>query len=636
MNFRTAWREATCGRQRYLAVIAALTAVATLLYFPSLHAPWYLDDYSAILENPPIRDLVGSLRGIFLQRGLALFTFALNYRFGGVEPFGYHLVNLGLHISCGLLVYLLLQKALRDSMLLPALGALLFVAHPLQTQAVTYVVQRMAVLATLLFLLAIWLFVLARERLAAGRPFAAAGHLGYYLGALLAGLFAVFTKENTAVLPVALYLYARFFLPPAHDRRRLLLSLLPFAVAPLWVAAMRLAVPLAGGLTLVQITRTTDLERFQQLSPLRYLVTEFSVLWVYLRLLFLPYGQALDHNYPVARSLLELRHLIAGGGLVLLGVAAMQLRHRQPLIAAGLAWFFLTLAVESSFIPLDPLFEHRLYLPMFGFVLVLLGLLRLLPGKRTAALLLAATVLVCLPLSWQRNRLWADPVAFYTDNLTIAPGSERVLVDLAFRYFQDGRTTEAEQLLLRALSYNPDSLAAHITLVAVYNEQRRLPEAIALAKEGLAKYPRSDKLLSYLGGLYYNSGDYAAALQVLDRELELHPNYAPAKTYRAKTLVKLGRWAEAETGLRQALTFDAEDLALHNDLGIALIQQGRDQEAEAEWRSVLARDPQNQDAIFYLGLLAANRGEHTTAASMVQRLQAIDPQRARALQETAR
>jgi protein O-mannosyl-transferase len=627
---------AVCGWRWHLGVVGLLAVVAALLYYPSLHAPWYMDDVTAIAENQDIRDLGGSLGKIFRTRGLALFSFALNYHFGGTDPFGYHLVNLGLHLGCGLLVYLLLRRVVHESVLLPVLGALIFIAHPLQTQAVTYVVQRMAVLAALFFLLSLWLFVRARERLTAGVPFAASGHLRYYLGALLAGLCAIFTKENTAVLPVVLYLYVTFFLPPAGDRRRLLLSLLPFAAGPLALASVRLFVPLAAGESLTTITGTTRLVDAQYLTPLHYLVTEFSVLWVYIRMLFLPYGQALEHGYPVAASLLDPLHLVAGAGLVLLGALAVRLRRRQPLISAGIAWFFLTLAVESSVIPLDPLFEHRLYLPMFGFVLVLLGLLRLLPGRRAGIAVLAAMVLVCLPLTWQRNRLWADPVTFYRDNLAKVHNSERVLNDLAARYLDAGRYTDAEPLLLQALELNPEFIDIYTNLVVVYTEQGRLPEAFALARKGLAKELRSEQLLTALGILYYKSSDLDHALQTLDQALEINPDYALALSNRAAFLAQSGRIAEAEAAFRKALALNAVDVVLRNDLALALKMQGKTGEAEVELRRIVEIDPDNRDALFRLGLLAIDRGDPAQATALAKRLQRSDPPRARELEQRLR
>ncbi len=591
--------------RQHLGVLVALATIAVLLYYPSLHAPWYLDDPRAIVENPAIRDPWGSLSKLFLPRGLAIFSFALNYCFGGTDPFGYHLVNLVLHIACGMLVYLLLRRVVREGVLLPALGALLFIAHPLQTQAVTYVVQRMAVLAVLFFLLSLWLFVRSRERLTAGVSFAAAGHLGYYLGAILAGLAAVFTKENTVVLPVALYLYVVFFLPPVADRKRLLLSLLPFAIGPLALAALRLLLPLAGGETMAKITDMTHLAQTQHVTPLRYLVTEFSVLWTYIRMLFLPYGQTLDHNYPVAATFLELHHLLSGIGLALLGALAVRLRRRQSLLAAGIAWFFLTLAVESSIIPLDPLFEHRLYLPMFGFVLVVLGLLRLLPGRRAALAVLAAIVLVCLPLSWQRNRLWADPIAFHRDNLAKAPQSERVLTDLAINYLDAGYPVDAEPLLLRALEINPGYLHACVNLMLVYNNQGRLPEAFALARQVLEKYPRLPPLLKTLGILYYNSGDMERALQTLDLSLEDEPNDVQALTTRAFVLARMGRFAEAEAGFRKSLVFNAADITVRHALAQILRSQGKTREAEGELRRIIEIDPDNRDAHRLLGRLVS-------------------------------
>lgn len=624
------------GRLYRPLVIAALAIATALVYYPSLHAPWYMDDTTSIILNPVVRDLKLSLNQLLQPRGMAIFSFALNYQIGGTDPFGYHLVNFALHFCCAVLVYLLLLPVVRHDSTKAALGALLFVVHPLQTQAVIYLVQRMAVLAAFFFLLALWLFARARCHLAAGIPFTTPRHLGCYLGAVVAGACAVYTKENTAVLPVVLYLYGTISLPPAPDRRRLLLSLLPFLAVPLALTISRFIWPLYTGTPLLAIANPDLPANSPGITPLRYLVTEFSVLWVYIRMLFLPYGQTLEHSYPLAENLLALKHLAAGIGLAILGWLAIHLRRRLPLVASGVAWFFATLAVESTIIPLDPLYEHRLYLPMFGFILVLLGLFDLLPRRRTAPVALVVIVLVLLPLAWQRSRLWADPVAFYRDNLTKTPHSERVLTDLAANLLVTGRQTEAEPLLQRALELNPSYLAAFTNLIAVYSKQGRINEAFALARQGLEREPRSVDLLTALGALYFKVGDNSRALQAFDQALALNPHYALAQNNRAAILAQSGRLAEAEEAFRVAVTLNPADVSLRNDLALALKMQGKMAAAAEELQRIVAIDPGNRDALYRLALLAIERGDFRQATELRQRLQHRDPQRALELETAMR
>jgi len=551
-----------------------MVVVTAIIYYPSLQAPWYLDDIPVIVQNPMIRNLGESLGTVFQARGPAVSSFALNFYYGGLDPFGYHLVNLSLHLCCGYIIFLLLRRVERNGVLLPALGALLFIAHPLQTQAVTYVVQRMAILAACFFLLSLYLFVRARERLTAGVSFAAPGHLSFYLAAIFAGSFAFLSKENTVVLPLVLYLFVRLLLPPANDSRRLLLSLLPLAALSLILVAVRLLLPLSSGQTLAKLAGISHLPSANVLSPLHYLVTEFVVLWIYIRMLVLPYGQALEHGVDIATSLLEWRHLFAGAGLLLLGFLAVKIRRRQPLITAGIAWFFLTLAVESSVIPLDPLYEHRLYLPMFGFVLVLLGLMRRLPGSRSSAVVLLVMVISCLLLSWQRNRLWADPIAFYQDNLAKTPGNERVLTDLSLLLQGDGQSAAAEKLLLQALESHPDYIPAMMGLIGAYNSQRRLSEALAVARRGVEKYPHSPVLLRALATLYSNSGDIERAVEILGCALEDNSEQVPLLIDRAIALARLGHLPEAEVDFRKALSLAPGNPEARN--GHVLILKGQD------------------------------------------------------------
>lgn len=585
-----------------LAILFLLGTTAALLYWPALHAPWYMDDMPAIVRNPLIRDLQSSVSALLRPRGLVIFSFALNYHFGGTDPFGYHLVNLALHIGCSLLVFLLLRQFLPEHPLLAALGALLFVAHPLQTQAVTYVVQRMAVLAAFFFLLSVCLFVRARQLLASGKPFTCPSHLGCYAGAVAAGACAVFAKENTAVLPLVLYSCVVTLLPVPVDRRRLQWTLLPFLLAPLLLVAVRLISPLLAGQSLAGLAGTAQLANAPQLSPWHYLVTEFAVGWIYLRMLLLPVGQALDHSYPVVASLFSPLHLLAGAGLALLGALAFYCRRRQPLLSAGIAWFFLTLAVESTFIPLDPLFEHRLYLPMFGFVLAILGMLCWLPGKRLGPALLGAFLLVCLPLTWQRNRLWAEPLAFYRDNLAKVPHSERVLSDLAYHLIDAGQLDEAEQLLLQAMARNPRLLAPAINLIATYGRQGRLREAFSLCERLLIRNPDSEELLTALGAIYFKAGDGERALELFATALQRNPDYVLAQSNRAAIFAQTGRFAEAEMALRNALQITPRDVLLRNDLALALKMQGKTGEAEEELRRILVIDPENRQARQRLGL----------------------------------
>ncbi len=521
------------------AAVIALTVVA--LYAHTLHVPWYFDDIPSIVENPLIRDLKACFLRLFSQRGVAIFSFALNYRLGGLSLPGYHAVNIAIHLIASWLFFLLLKRVVPSRRPLALLGCLIFAAHPLQTQAVTYVVQRMASLSALFFLLSLFLFVRARESLAAGLKFGAPHHLAFYIGSLAAGVLAVFTKENTAVLPVALLLFTRFFLPGENNWRELLKysapHLLACGLALMWLFAIKLLPALLAGESLADFARarTQLVVSSRHNSPLYYFVTELSVLWVYIRMLFLPLGQALDHNYPVVETLVSPRSVAAFAGLAGLACLAFFLRKRQPLLSCGITWFFLTLAIESSFLPLDPLFEHRLYLPMFGFVLAVLGLLELLPGPRRQAVLLCLVLVPLGGFSIKRNLLWGDPVSFYQENLRVVPTSERVRTNLAQTYGEQGRYREAENIAREAIRINPGYEVAHHNLGVALFYQLRYAEALTEFRAAVRLQPL------YVDALYSGAG---AALGMGDtetaREFALRLKYLdPQKASEVERAIQL-------------------------------------------------------------------------------------------------
>lgn len=607
----------------WLAPLAILVTVA-VLYGHTLHAPFYLDDQWAIIDKHSLRDLAATLKGVLGQRGLTNLTLALNLRFSGLSLPALHLTNIALHAGCGLLVWRLLRRLLSGPWL-PLLGALLFVAHPLQTQAVTYLIQRAAVLGAFFFLLALLCHLRARDALAAGASRSTPAFLRPYCGALLAGACAVLAKENTATLPLLLFAHDRLF-PQAGARswRQELSVYLPFCVAPLFMGgAMLAAVAKAGGSSILFV----PLASTEHNSPLNYLVTQFSVIGVYLRLLFFPVGQALEHNYPVAVELFTLQNL--GGLAALLAVAwgTWRVRRQQPLLAFGVVWFFLGLLVESSVIPLDPLFEHRLYLPMPGFLLVLLAGLPALLGERRTVALLGVALLVCAPLTWRRNALWNDPVALYEDNLRHVPGSERAGETLATFYGKVGRYDEERRLLEQTHRTYPRNPIIRVNLAKVYAEENRWQEAYALLEEGIRLQPAVADYYETAAAMADRQGDRRRAADYLQRGLaapgaDLERLWNDLGVHYSEE----GDALQAEEAFRNSLRANPDSAATHLNLGKEYYVRQRWSEALAALRRAQQLDPGNAEALEGMGRCALQVGDLETARWAAGKLRHADRQ----------
>ena len=472
----------------WLAVLCLLL-LGSLAYSNSLHGEFVFDDGPQIVANPAIREM-GSFASpwsgrILPNRYVAYLSFAMNYHLGGLAPWGWHLVNLVIHLSNTALVFAFVTLAfraprIRSSVLAPVsnsiafASAAIFVAHPLATQAVSYVVQRITSLATLFYLLSVVLYLAWRMMVGSRQRKA------LYAGVLLSSLLAVRTKEIAFTLPAALTLaeWALF-----EGKRLRWLPIIPVALIALLIPLSLIDVGSASSDVLVSADRSTRVQATAGRHD--YLRTQAVVVAKYLGLLALPIGQTVDHDVAIRRSWLAPD--VAGSALLLASLATLGVflsRRSTPrgnhgaldasvrLVALGIGWFFLTLSVESSIIPItDVMNEHRVYLPSTLFlpgVVTLLALLvtRLDPRHvaRDIALIgsLAASLLAVV--TWNRNLVWKTEISLWTDAADKSPGHDRPLSQLGTSLFKRGRIPEAVEALRRYTEVFPRSSPARVQL----------------------------------------------------------------------------------------------------------------------------------------------------------------------------
>ena len=360
--------------------VLLIAAAAALVYSNSFHASFHFDDIHSIVENSMIHRF--DVREIFTQssRPVLDVTFALNYHFGKLHVFGYHLVNLLLHIANGVMLYFILFWTLgknRDTRV-PLYAALIFIVHPVQTQAVTYIVSRSSVLATSFYLLAFVFFI-------KGAGTSGRRSLCHLAGAFSASCLGMGTKQETVTLPLALLLYDYYFISDGDlkslgSRYKEHLALLSTVSIAIYLSFPELSprVALNGASSVV-------MQQGQHVSSFQYFLTQLHVIPYYIKLLLIPTNLTLDYDWPVTRHLdaLTIFFFALLTALVALGVWLFK---RNRLISFGILWFFLTLSVTSSFLVIeDVIFEHRLYLPSVGFAVIAAVLIGGISGPRTPA-----------------------------------------------------------------------------------------------------------------------------------------------------------------------------------------------------------------------------------------------------------
>ncbi len=345
-------------------------------YAGTFHAPFQYDDGAQIVANPCGGDLSCYLSGRFNPptRYLGYLSIGLNRWMGGLDVVGFHVFNVAVHLLASILVLALVATTLRaadtarrlgdrEVALASLLSALFFAAHPVQTQAVTYLVQRFTSMAALFYVATLLLH--ARSRL---RPRLDGLAVLQEAGAVACAVAAMFTKEIAFTLPVAVVAYDLAFLPRGGLRRLAPLALL-VALLPI-VPLTRLGGPVPISEVAAAAAEATQVQT--RLGRWDYFATEWRAIAGYLRLLAFPTGQSIDHEFPISFWPWSAATWAAGillAALLLLGFALLARRRPPELRVAGygIVLFFLALGVESTFIPIIDVFvEHRIYLPSVG------------------------------------------------------------------------------------------------------------------------------------------------------------------------------------------------------------------------------------------------------------------------------
>jgi len=517
---------------RRLVLPLAVTAITVLAYANSFSGSFLLDDYRNIARNPHIgrfwEQVLNSTRPVV---GL---SFYLNHKLGnhaeiGVKAADYHLVNLVIHLIAGLLLFGIVRRTLRlpglaeryggDAAGLGAVVAAVWLVHPLQTAAVTYIVQRAESLMGMFYLLT--LYCMARS-FRSGRP------NRWHTAAIVACALGMATKPTMVTAPVMVLLYDRVFLAESFGdlfRRR---GHVYLVLAATWlVLAALLAVP----------NESTTSAGFGAglLSPAGYLQTQCVVVAHYLGLVFYPAGLCLDYAWPAASAS---EAALPGAALLVMLVTSVWLYARGSGLGMGGLWFFVALAPSSSIIPVaDYAFDHRMYVPLAGIVVVVVfavhALLRDRIRKRLLTGLGLAGIVVLASMTYLRNCDYQTEENMWSDVVQKAPHNLRARNDLAVALSEAGKAKEAIMQYNEVLARIPDEDMARFQRGDV-DLRAMIP-----ANSHRQNYFRAHANLGLLNHLLLK--DYGAAADHFRAALKVNPGHAEVRAKLAAVEAKLGK-----------------------------------------------------------------------------------------------
>jgi len=601
----------------------AIIFLGVLIYSNILHAPFVFDDYISVVDNDAVKSIEKSLLDISNNRYLTMLSFAFNYAAFGLKPFTYHFINNIIHVINALLVYYFVILTFRtpyfnyqpssgspsqidlagrpihpfssasggqahSPLFIAFFSAFIFISHPIQTQAVTYIAQRATSMAAMFYLLSLVMYI--KWRLSAEQQSNRAAEqqsrsktttaLLLYCASLISVILAMKTKEIAFTLPfvITLYEFSFFNKSPNTERRttnlRRFLYLLPILltllIIPLSMIDIKKPVETFAVSIDVQSRETENISRAD------YLLTQVRVIVTYLRLLILPINQNLDYRYPIYNSFFDLEVFLSflflltimGTAVYLMQKSYIKINPFSPflskrgqrefgtdslihrftslrLIAFGIFWFFITLSVESSIIPIrDVIVEHRLYIPSIGFFIVFVALMDYILSSMRLKVAMIIVILGLLSISaYSRNTIWKDSQKLWEDVIAKAPNNVRAYTELGAIFRDEGQYIEAMNQFEKALKINK-----HYALT-YYN----------------------------IGYVHYKSGSYKNALMYFRKTMEFKlPALLRMETFNSMgmTYSEMGNDIDAVNAFKEAIKALPTSIIPYNNLGRQYIKMG--------------------------------------------------------------
>jgi Tfp pilus assembly protein PilF len=620
----------------HLIIIIILGLIA---YSNTFHVPFLFDDYDVIVNNPIVKDLHFFSNPseaevftdhfgyhTFRSRYIGYLTFALNYKIHGLDVTGYHIVNLFIHLITALLIYSLVILTFRTPFInesklseyssdIALFAALLFTCHPLQTGAVTFIWQRVSSLAAMFYVLCLvtyirWRLHLYQKELLGFLSFQTLKLFPFYLLSLISAVLAMKTKQTAFTLPVMLLLYEFMFFSGKKLRRLLYLIPLLLTIPIIPITLIDVDQPI-GDLIGDVSKATRDLT---DISRADYLLTQFRVIVTYIRLIFLPINQNFDYDYPVYDNFFNPNVFLSFSFLLSVFCAGVYLlsnfRHSHShvrLVSFGIFWFFITLLVESSVIPIKQLiYEHRAYLPSIGIfvgssTLVSMGITHFKSINRTAGwasvFMLSIVVIVLVGATYARNSIWKDEISLWSDVIKKSPNKAGGYYSLGLAYQEMGLIDKSNKNYNIALKLNPNYADAYINLGVNYMSEGYIEKAIEAIKAAIKLNPYIPYAHLNLGIAYDKKGLIDIAIEQYQTALRLKPDFAEAYYNLGLAYVNKGLIDKAIQHFQFALNLTPNDADTHYYLAVAYRMKGLANEAEKHFD--IARDL--KPSLFYTG-----------------------------------
>jgi len=609
--------------------------LGVVLYGHTLQAPFYMDDTINIQSNLrtmqsfSFLELLNCASQSFARyRPLVNISFGLNYYFHGYELSGYHLVNIVIHIINGMLLYLFVFKTITlpgqpnppsHPAWIAALAGLLWFVNPIQIQSVTYIVQRMTSMAALFFLSGFLFYLYGRLSQKRG------GRIVLFLLSAFFWVLSLASKQIGLTLPLLVLVYEWFFFQNL-DKRWLKKG------GPILLIGIG---GLLAGVYLVYhyspLTFMTELSQAREYTAFERLLTQGRVIFLCMSLLLYPDPSrlTLNHDIPISHSLLDpVTTLFSFVGLILFLVITILVAKRHRLAAFCIIWFFANLAIEALAASIEPMFEHRMYLPSMLFFLPFVWMASSkLNQPRIAIPAMTAFIFIFSWWTYQRNALWNDPIAFWENAVQKSPNHYRPYFNLGTSYLQAKLYDRAILSLKKALTLCPPyPTEIYTNIGAMYLETGQYDLAQQNLSRAVSLNPKNYMAQDLLATLSQKEGNYEKALKHYRKAIQINPNFAASYHNLGTLYMNMGEPNKAVGLFQQAIILRPRLAAAYSSLGLAWARQDRYDLAIPALEKAIEIDAGNQEALFNVAKVYDLSGRHEMAAKTYKILIETNPE----------
>ena len=616
------------SRRKILLAGVVIVLAAFAAYHNSFSGPFVFDDPLSILENPTIRP-PWSIPALLSPRAdatvggrpLVNLSLALNFAISDTDVWSYHAANLLIHMLAGLTLFGVVRRTLArplpaDATLLALAVALLWTVHPLQSEAVTYTVQRTESLMGLCYLLTLYCFIrgaqyqeldYARDE-ATGAP--AGRHRRWFAWSVAACLLGMASKEVMVSAPVLVFLYDRTFVAGSFREAWKRRERVYWGLAATWLL-LGVLVGSTGG------NRGGSTGVGSHTSPGDYALTQFPAVMHYLWLSFWPHPLIFDYGAEWVKDWADI--VPAALGVIALVAGTLWALRRQPVIGFVGAWFFAILAPTSLIPgPRQTLAEHRMYLALAAVIsLVVLGAYAW--GGRRTLLAWFAVAAGLAGLTAARNVDYRSDLSIWSDTVAKRPHNPYALCDLGMALYDQGRAAEALPYFERSIKLDPrDHQGPHNDCGLALAKLGRLPEAVEQYETALRISPNFAQAHNNLGLALLELDRPYEALKHLETALRLQPVLPTVLFNLGKTLTRLGRLDEAVERYEEALKLNPRDAGACTNLGNVLARTGRVPAAIGWYETAVQVDPKDAMAQYNLAMALAQVGRSSEAIDHFQ------------------